>query len=132
MYGSADESLHAAPAPCCAQREDCKTSVNSENLHVSLVTAVFRELQLDFSNISSNNLTTNIGSDNRSYCSTKIPRISHADVWMRTGLKIIALFAGNEPISGEACDKEEEIMASRVDVGCTKSPKSIKMVFLVF
>jgi len=51
---------------------------------------------------------------------------------MRTGLKIIALFAGNEPISGEACDKEEEIMASRVDVGCTKSPKSIKMVFLVF
>jgi len=44
---------------------------------------------------------------------------------MRTGLKIIKLFAGNEPISGEACDKEEEIMASRVDV-------SIKMVFLVF
>jgi len=104
----------------CAQREDCKTSVNSENLHVSLVTAVFRELQLDFFNISSNNLTINIGSDNRSYCSTKISRISHADVWMRTGLKIIALFAGNEPISGEACDKEEEIMASRVDVGCTK------------
>jgi len=51
---------------------------------------------------------------------------------MRTGLKIIALFAGNEPISEEACDKEEEIMASRVDVGCPKSPKSIKLVFLVF
>jgi len=52
-YGSANESLHAAPVPCCAQRKDCKTSVNSENLHVSLVTAVFRELQLDSFNISS-------------------------------------------------------------------------------
>jgi len=51
---------------------------------------------------------------------------------MRTGLKIIALYAGNEPISGEACDKEKEIMAYRVDVACTKFPKSIKMVFLVF
>jgi len=28
------------------------------------------------------------------------------------GLKNVTLYAGNEPISGEACDKEEEIMAS--------------------
>jgi len=48
------------------------------------------------------------------------------------GFKNVTLYAGNEAISGEACDKKEEIMASRVDVGCTKSPKSIKMVFLVF
>jgi len=37
-YGSANEPLHVALAPCCAQREDCKTSDNSENSHVSLVT----------------------------------------------------------------------------------------------
>jgi len=52
-YGSANKPLHAAPAPCCAQREDCKTSDNSENSHVSLVTDAFRELRLDSLNISS-------------------------------------------------------------------------------
>jgi len=34
VYGSANEALHAAPAPCCAQRKNCKTSVNSESSHV--------------------------------------------------------------------------------------------------
>jgi len=52
-YGSAIKPLHEAPASCCAQREDCKTSDNSENWHVSLVTAVFRELRLDSLHISS-------------------------------------------------------------------------------
>ncbi|XP_037731096.1 histone H4-like [Drosophila subpulchrella] len=52
-YGSGNELLHAAPAPCCAHREDCETSVNSENSHVSLVTADFRELRLDSFNILS-------------------------------------------------------------------------------
>jgi len=37
-----------------------------------------------------------------------------------------------ERTSGQAWSKEEEIMSSRVDVGCTKSPRSTKMVFLVF
>jgi len=65
-----------------------------------------------------------------SYWSPKFLRISHADVWTRTGLKIVTFYAGNEPISEEVCDKEEEIMASRVDAQNPQSPS--KMVFLVF
>jgi len=39
------------------------------------------------------------------------------------------LYGANEPSSGEAFRKEEDFMASKVDVGWKKYPKSTKMFF---